>query len=116
MQLSMTFVHLLMENPTSPVCKNSSHGETSSWRRQNGISLTYHINVLRYCPSWFTLTLADSSAQIPANSHSQLSVEKTATAHKVYLLIIQLITKWEEYLEDPEFAPVHKALKAGLVN
>jgi hypothetical protein len=62
------------------------------------------------------MTPADSSAQIPANSHSQLSAEKTATAHKVYPLIIQLITKWEEYLKDPEFAPVHKALEAGLAN
>ena len=62
------------------------------------------------------MTPADSSAQIPANAHSQLSAEKMATAHKVYPLIIQLITKWEEYLKDPEFSPVHEALEAGLAN
>jgi len=62
------------------------------------------------------MTPADSSAQIPVNSHSQLLAEKMATAHKVYPLIIQLITRWEGYLKDPEFAPVHKALEAGLAN
>jgi len=48
--------------------------------------------------------------------HSQLSVEKTLTAHKVYLLIIQLTTKWEEYLNDAKFVPVKEALEAGLAN
>jgi len=48
--------------------------------------------------------------------HSQLSVEKTLTAHKVYLLIIQLTTKWEEYLDDPKFVPIKEALEAGLAN
>jgi len=99
-----------------PPWKNPSHGKTSSWRRQNGISLTWHINVSRYCPLQFTMTPADSSAQIPVNSHSQLSAENMATAHKVYPLIIQLITKWEEYLKDSEFALVYKALEAGLAN
>jgi hypothetical protein len=30
--------------------------------------------------------------------------------------MIQLITKWEEYLDDPKFAPVMTALEAGLAN
>jgi len=48
--------------------------------------------------------------------HTQLSAEKTPTAHKVYALIIQLTTKWEEYADDPKFAPVKDALEAGLTN
>ena len=48
--------------------------------------------------------------------HTQLSTEKTPTAHKVYLLIIQLTTKWEEYADDPKFAPVKDALEASLAN
>jgi len=48
--------------------------------------------------------------------HSQLSAEKTPTLHKVYLLIIQLTTKWEEYADDPKFAPVKDVLEASLTN
>lgn len=48
--------------------------------------------------------------------HSQLSAEKTPTAHKAYPLMIQLITKWEEYLDDPKFAPMKTALETGLAN
>ena len=48
--------------------------------------------------------------------HSQLSAEKTPTCHKVYLLIIQLISKWEEYRDDSEYQLVEHALGIGLAN
>ena len=48
--------------------------------------------------------------------HSQISAEKTPTAHNVYPLIIQLTTKWEEYADDPKFSPVKEALEASLEN
>jgi len=48
--------------------------------------------------------------------HSQLSAEKTPTADVVYPLIIQLTTKWEDYADDPKFAPVKDALEASLAN
>jgi len=48
--------------------------------------------------------------------HSQLSAEMKPTVHKVYPLIIQLTTKWEEYADDPKFATIKDALEAGLAN
>ena len=48
--------------------------------------------------------------------HSQLTAEKTPTAHTVYPLIIQLTMKWEEYADDPKFFPVKDALEASLAN
>jgi hypothetical protein len=48
--------------------------------------------------------------------HSQLLAKKTPTTYKAYPLIIQLITKWEEYHNDPKFAPVKITLEAGFAN
>ena len=48
--------------------------------------------------------------------HSQLSEKQMSTAHKVYPLIIQLTTKWEEYIDESQFSPVKEALGANFAN
>jgi hypothetical protein len=55
-----------------------------------------------------------SFVQVVADRHNELSNEEFATCSRVLPMLELLMLEWEEFLEDPEFEPVHDALRAGI--
>lgn len=52
--------------------------------------------------------------KVLAKRHNELSREDTPTCTRVYPMLEMLMSDWEELLEDPEYEPVHHALRAGI--
>ena len=46
--------------------------------------------------------------------HEELSVEKTPTCHKVFLLLKKIQTEWEDLHNNPWYSPVKNVIQAGL--
>ena len=54
------------------------------------------------------------SLQIVSARHNELSNEELATCTRVLPTMELLMSEWEDLLDEPEFEPVHHALRAGI--
>jgi hypothetical protein len=53
-------------------------------------------------------------SQIVSARHNELSNEELATCTRVLPTMELLMSEWEDLLDEPEFEPVHHALRAGI--
>jgi hypothetical protein len=53
-------------------------------------------------------------SQIVLAHHNELSNEELATCTRVLPMMELLMSEWEDLLDEPEFKPVHHALRAGI--
>lgn len=49
-----------------------------------------------------------------AKRHNELSKEDSPTCTRLYPTLEMLMSDWEDLLDNPEFEPVHHALRAGI--
>ncbi|KAM6491093.1 hypothetical protein JOM56_013332, partial [Amanita muscaria] len=63
---------------------------------------------------WKLIKLVHHCLKVVAARHNELSNEELATCTRVLPMLELLMSEWEDLLEDPDYEPVHEALRAGI--
>ncbi|KIL54867.1 hypothetical protein M378DRAFT_182392 [Amanita muscaria Koide BX008] len=63
---------------------------------------------------WKLIKLVHHCLKLVVAWHNELSNEELATCTRVLPMLELLMSEWEDLLEDPDYEPVHEALRAGI--